>query len=116
MKQYITDYMREVNLYLDNELDKMTASEIERYLAEFTQKISFFMHERLIHLIVTVLFALLEIMSILVLSIKPDIIVILLSVLFMVLLIPYVMHYYFLENSVQKMYKMRDKLIKKLGK
>jgi hypothetical protein len=32
--------------------------------------------------------------------------------LFLVLLVPYIMHYYLLENSVQKMYRQYDKLFK----
>ena len=28
----------------------------------------------------------------------------------MILLIPYIMHYYFLENSVQKMYRLYDEI------
>ena len=33
-----------------------------------------------------------------------------LVVLFFVLVVAYVFHYYFLENSVQQMYKMRDEI------
>ena len=33
-----------------------------------------------------------------------------LALLFLVLLIPYIKHYYFLENSVQKMYLIYNKL------
>ena len=33
-----------------------------------------------------------------------------LAVLFLALLVPYIKHYYFLENSVQKMYLIYNKL------
>ena len=33
----------------------------------------------------------------------------------MVLLIPYIMHYYLLENSVQRMYVQYDAMMNKLG-
>ena len=38
-----------------------------------------------------------------------------LAVLFLVLLVPYIKHYYFLENSVQKMYLIYNKLEKLSG-
>ena len=34
---------------------------------------------------------------------------------FLVLLIPYVRHYYILENEVQKMYGQYDEIVSKLG-
>jgi hypothetical protein len=36
-----------------------------------------------------------------------------LALLILVLLIPYVRHYYILENEVQKMYKQYDEMVKK---
>ena len=37
-----------------------------------------------------------------------------LFVALLVLLIPYIAHYYILENGVQKMYRQYDELIKKM--
>ena len=73
--------------------------------------IQFFQHERLIHLIVTALFALLTILSLFASLLLPKQPVLLaLDVLFLVLLIPYIFHYYRLENGVQKLYEYYDKL------
>ena len=76
--------------------------------ADFRQKlmirIGFYQHERLIHLIVTALFAVLTILSLVGALYYPPLWM--LFALFLVLLIPYVFHYYFLENSVQKMYRI----------
>ena len=60
------------------------------------------------------LFAVLEIMAISVCLISPQLAAVVFSIMFLVLLVPYVMHYYFLENSVQEMYKMRDKIVTSL--
>ena len=74
-------------------------------------QIQFFQHERLIHLIVTALFALLTIISMLAsLAIPKQPILLALDLLFLILLIPYIRHYYLLENGVQKLYKYYDKI------
>ena len=39
-----------------------------------------------------------------------------LALVILVLLIPYISHYYLLENEVQKMYVQYDKLLHKIGK
>ena len=78
--------------------------------AELLVQIGFFQHERLIHLIVTVLFALMTILVFLlaVTNFAPWTGVLLL--LLLVLLIPYIKHYWLLENGTQKLYQYYDKL------
>lgn len=90
-----------------------------KVMEEHLTQVAFFQHERLIHLIVTVLFAVLEIMSILgtvILSAMEsgNIAMSILTILLLVLLIPYIRHYYILENEVQKMYVQYDKLLEKM--
>lgn len=80
----------------------------EGFLREMLVQIGFFQHERFIHLIVTVLFALLAVLSILVNLFVQELAVLALSLLFFVLLIPYIRHYYILENGVQKLYEYYD--------
>lgn len=116
MKKYIQSYMATVKAFIDNELFSADEKKIREFLSEFEIKISYFQHERLIHLIVTVLFAILEIMAISVCLISPQLAAVVFSVMFLILLVPYVMHYYFLENSVQEMYKMRDTIVNSLAK
>ncbi len=78
--------------------------------AELLIQIGFFQHERLIHLIVTVLFALMTILVffLAVTNFAPWTGVLLL--LLIVLLIPYIKHYWLLENGTQKLYQYYDKL------
>lgn len=85
----------------------------EAVIKEHLIQISFFQHERLIHLIVTITFAILEVIAIglCVVSFTPG--VGLLAIALLILLIPYVRHYYILENEVQKMYRQYDKMVEK---
>lgn len=79
-------------------------------LEEHLVQVGFFQHERLIHLIVTVAFALLELLAILLSMIAESLFTLLLPVVILILLIPYIRHYYILENEVQKMYAQYDRM------
>ena len=74
--------------------------------------IGFFQHERLVHELVMILFALLTVGGIFFLMVVPDTSVIVLDVLFFALLVPYVKHYYGLENGVQRLYDAYERLEK----
>ena len=111
MKKYIQEYMNKVQSFMDSDMKTAYIEKIREVLAEFEIKISYFQHERLIHLIVMVLFAIMEVISIAIILTNPSVPALILSGLFLVLVVPYVMHYYFLENSVQHMYKMRDQIL-----
>lgn len=111
MKKYILAYMATVKEFINAEMNGASDVRIAEVLREFEVKIGYFQHERLIHLIVTVLFALLEMGSLYVCLIAPSLPILVFCGMFLILLVPYVMHYYFLENSVQEMYKLRDQII-----
>lgn len=100
--KYYLEYYRESSEKAGEIADK------ESFLKEMLVQIQFFQHERLIHLIVTVLFALLAVMSILANLIIQELVVLLLCLMFFVLLVPYIRHYYILENGVQKLYEYYD--------
>ncbi len=82
-------------------------------LSEHVTQISFFQHERFIHLHVTLAFALMELMSAVATVLVPQPLMLALMVLFLVLLVPYVVHYYHLENGTQKLYGQYDELVKR---
>ena len=96
-----------------------TRKDYERLLSFHLHQITFFQHERLIHLIVTVLFALLA-FALFILNYtelmaertNPGLVILL--VLVMVLLVPYIMHYFILENGVQKMYRQYDEMVRQI--
>ena len=79
--------------------------------AEHLTQISFFMHERLIHLIVTALFAVLAFMVFIAMMFTFSWGLVVLFAALLALLIPYIAHYYLLENSVQKMYEQYDRMV-----
>ena len=99
---------------MDELLSQLAKGEIEAdidsLINEHLIQIGFFQHERLIHLIVTVLFAILEFLSLMMCMFFPGLGTFLLTAAVMVLLIPYIRHYYLLENEVQKMYVQYDGL------
>ena len=121
MTQYIKAYLAYIEGFINERMESAPDEVIDHVLSEFETKIAYFQHERLIHLIVTMFFALFTLMQfagIFLLS-DYDLIVsveILLSVIFLCILIGYICHYYFLENSVQKMYKLRDRIVQKKAK
>ena len=91
-----------------NERERIVRDKLKEHLTQ----IGFFQHERLIHLIVTVTFALLEMLAILLSVIADSLFSILLPVVILILLVPYIRHYYILENEVQKMYMQYDRILR----
>lgn len=81
----------------------------EQFLQEMLVQIGFFQHERLVHLIVTVTFAILTVVALLGCVLVTQLSLIVLVFMLLVLLIPYIRHYYILENGVQKLYTYYDK-------
>lgn len=83
---------------------------VQDKLKEHLVQVGFFQHERLIHLIVTVTFSLLEMLAIVLSVISDSLFTLLLPIVILILLIPYIRHYYILENEVQKMYGQYDRM------
>lgn len=106
-------YMDELLSDIESNHNK-SKEELEALRAEHLVQVSFFQHERLIHLIVTVLFALLEVISLIMVMMSPELFTLLLTVTVLILLLPYIRHYYILENEVQKMYKQYDRLSREI--
>ena len=112
----MADRIRQYMAYIDNLLESEDEDidwdeEMKKHLVQ----IAFFAHERFIHLIVTVLFALISMMVFLYAFSIFSIPIFLLIVMLLVLLIPYIKHYFLLENSVQDMYEQYDKMQAKDG-
>lgn len=102
MKKRISTYLK----YLES-LDYSTP---DKELAQkILVQIQLAQHERLVHLMVTLAFGIFEMAAMVSFFIAcvPYAFFVMLGIL--ALLIPYIFHYYFLENSVQKMYTYYDK-------
>lgn len=106
MREYMLRYER----YLLEVLDDPQAHDIAALRTEVLTQISFMQHERLIHFLVTMLFALMFLISLGILLWMQSLGLLLLTILLLGLLIPYIWHYYFLENTVQKMYVLYNRL------
>ncbi len=109
MKNYLSNYIKKMDNKLNH--DKITKNDLEEHLI----KINFFQHERLIHLLVTLFYGLFTIIFILLTLYHPLFFII--TIIVLIFLIFYVIHYFFLENSVQYLYKqydlMKEKILKK---
>lgn len=90
--------------------EQITQELVRDKLEEHLVQVGFFQHERLIHLIVTVTFALLEMLAIVLSVISDSLFTLVLPVVILILLVPYIRHYYILENEVQKMYVQYDRM------
>lgn len=114
MEQRILQYRKSIDEWLEKtEQSAQVSQEILRdKMEEHLNQIGFFQHERLIHLIVTVTFALLEMLAIFLNVISDRFFSLLLPVVILILLVPYIRHYYILENEVQKMYVQYDRMLR----
>lgn len=108
MKKRILEYRNRIDQLL---MQQGEETDWEEVLKEHLVQVAFFQHERLIHLIVTVTFAILEIISLAMLLINFSWGILGLVFLVMVLLVPYIAHYYLLENETQKMYVQYDRIL-----
>lgn len=112
MKKRILAYRKRIDACLSGEI---SVEDWEKLLEEHLIQVAFFQHERLIHLIVTVLFAIMAVAVMLVMIVAEIMYLGILFLLLLVLLIPYIKHYYLLENETQKMYKQYDEILKKIN-
>ena len=90
--------------------ERLSKELLNKEIRSLWEWILFFQHERLIHLLVTLSFAAMTLASFFVFLITDYLPVTALAALFLVLLIPYIFHYYHLENGVQKLYDLYDQL------
>ena len=104
MRKYIAFYIKEIEQTIERQ-KQYTDEELKTLFL----KICFFQHERLIHLLVTLAFAFFTLLFMLLgmvsyLFLFPFFILI-------IFLLFYIVHYFYLENSVQYLYKLYDKVV-----
>ncbi len=105
MKRYMLEYINKIDDLLDT--NKIKSEDIENHLI----KISFFQHERLIHLLVTLFYALMFFVFMFMGFVHYIFFVI--ALILCIFLIFYIIHYFRLENGVQYLYIQFDKMIEK---
>ncbi|MCX5849304.1 MAG: hypothetical protein NTW65_07625 [Deltaproteobacteria bacterium] len=109
------DYMKKHEIYVEEMLEKnLDEKKLRELLAYHDKQIQWMQHERLAHLIVMlfVCFFMLLIFGFTV--IQTSVPSIILSVIFLVLSIAYIIHYYRLENGVQKWYLISNQIKQRL--
>ncbi len=103
MKNYISKYIKNIEKIISN--GNISKKDIDRHLI----KIQFFQHERLIHLLVTLFYAIFTLVFFVLGMISWLFFII--DVIFIAFLIFYILHYFFLENSVQYLYILYDNML-----
>lgn len=112
MGRYIKDYMK----YIENILGGDDADvDYEKLRTDFLLKIEFFQHERLVHFLVTFMVIIALFISVLYIFMTGLQLMSVLSVILLGLTAAYLAYYYFIENTVMKMYKLYDKIMDKLN-
>lgn len=111
MKKYLGNYIDFVEHALKNGSNDFGWS---TFYQRHITKISFFQHERLIHLLVTFFFGLIFFLSVVLGLLLESLGFYALSAILAVLLIFYIRHYFFLENGVQKLYRLSEEIEKRL--
>lgn len=105
MKKYLWGYVD----YIDNKINNNEVT--DELIKEHLIKINFFQHERLIHLLVTLAYAIMFVISMV--AALYSIIFCFIGLLFMCFLLPYVIYYFNLEKRVQYLYKQYDMMKEK---
>lgn len=108
MKKYLKEYVEQMDKLLEGNINDIDR-EIEKHLI----KIEFYQHERLIHLLVTLAYAIMAIISFIASTTTPMFVFV--GIILVLFLIPYVLHYFFLENNVQYLYKQYDRMLEIKG-
>lgn len=105
--------LKQYNEYLDEIIEKKDIKNKEELLDEILTQIKFFQHERLIHLIVTFFEGIGTILFLGFGLITNNVGMFLLFFVGIVLFFPYILHYYYLENGTQSLYKKYFKIKEK---
>lgn len=97
-------------------LEKPAGTDWSAVKEELLVQIGFFQHERLIHLLVTLAFALLMVLFLALMLLTKIWLLAAVFGLIFILLIFYFIHYYRLENGVQKLYSLYDKVSENISR
>ena len=108
MTAYLKKYMEEIQRRLEEYANQ---TELEEIFLEHKDKIAFMQHERIVHFLVTMMFAIVLAIFVCAFLFTENPALFVLVVIIMVLLGFYIKHYYFLENTVQEMYKLYDEML-----
>lgn len=110
-------YMKKHERYINEMLKKkLTDKKLQELGACHQLQIEWMQHERMVHLLVMLFVCLFMLLSLGFAIINTSIPAIALCVLLLILSVAYIIHYYRLENSVQRWYLLAEKIEKRRGK
>jgi len=109
MIKFLKKYTKEIEEILEGDGKK---TDWKRVLNNHHRTIGFMQHERLIHLLVTLAFGVKFLIAMIATLFYPNIVLLIIDGILLVLVVPYIFHYFRLENGVQKLYRL-DKEIEK---
>lgn len=102
----LVKYLKEI----EKSMMKALSGDGGNNLEHFKTQIGFIQHERIVHLLVTIAFALFFLLTTLHILSSNALELIPLDILFLILLTAYIIHYYKIENGVQRLYRLYDKM------
>ncbi len=109
----MTLFMREHEAYINRLMEAsgdMSSASLEELKNYHLTQIGFLQHERLVHLMVTLAFAFFFIISLAATWFYLNFLLLILDLLLLILLLFYIVHYYRLENTVQRWYRLHNTL------
>ena len=111
----MTKYLKAYIDFVEKKLAScQSLSELNTLFDEHKDKIIFMQHERIVHFLVPLMFALILSIFVAALLFIENIALLILVTIIIVLLGAYIKHYYFLENTVQHMYVIYDEMLCKM--
>jgi hypothetical protein len=111
MTKYMKEHEARVKEQLSSEGGHRQLNELKRHHGRMIEDMK---HERIIHLMVTLAFGVFFLISMAMALFEPSWQILVLMGLFFVLVVPYIAHYFFLENTVQRWYTYMDEIEKRL--
>jgi hypothetical protein len=91
-------------------------TELRKLRAYHERRLTYLQAERFVHLFVTLAFGVFFLAAFVGYLIQPSLLFVALLALMLILLVPYIFHYFLLENAVQRWYDVSEEIDRRLGK
>ncbi len=91
-------------------------SDLDKLRAYHQTRLSYLQAERFVHLLVTLAFGVFLLATFVASLRQPSLLLLALLGMELVLLVPYVFHYFLLENAVQRWYDLSEEMDRRLGR
>jgi hypothetical protein len=108
---YLKRHEKHINTLLESNIHQ----DWGKILFEHERKIHYLQHERMIHLLVMLFVGLFTLLSFFFALLLARIELYIIIAVFLSLCIPYIYHYYQLENGVQRLYRLSNKIEERLN-